>query len=542
MIGSHIPYQSPDTHDLIDGELSILVLSIMDYHQNIPSSRYLDTAFLHFFAQLRRGYIGENAQRASRIYEALSRFNIQEQQQVMQVIVQQIFRILRLRVNRASIISKALKLFDELSIGYVSAKLLAKLDLIKSILKNPELDFLSMDFKHRTQYYSTISRVFFSEDPSFVQFTEFMTPFENRFNMLVSIRNPHEFLNTDFQKALVGFFRDLRGISYSINTKRNYLLFWDWIYPSKMQLLLKSMEAFSINSTVSNSLLKFFLEFCSNKNNRMTFDTSSVNGILLFREASQLLQIYGSRIMNYQASSPSQIYNEVYKCIVSCFGIYKNVLSGNYVNFGVFALYGDESLNNAMKMITSMILNIPQEHILAYPKLSQGYFELMEVMTQASQLQLWFDIPLNFFAYLCQSIGESSKLMNSAVPFNTIDHLATFVFTEREKIQKSITSSRTSCVVMAFQQLSNIIPYWMALLLNASIFEECAIHWSITRPLLPLILLGKEFYNQYCASLAQSQLSDRRSTVRDLLGNLLKDIDDVLSFRDFFFYGIMGKL
>lgn len=43
-------------------------------------------------------------------------------------------------------------------------------------------------------------------------------------------------------------------------------------------------------------------------------------------------------------------------------------LSGNYVNFGVFELYGDRALVDALDVALKMILVIPLAEILAYPK------------------------------------------------------------------------------------------------------------------------------------------------------------------------------
>lgn len=43
-------------------------------------------------------------------------------------------------------------------------------------------------------------------------------------------------------------------------------------------------------------------------------------------------------------------------------------LAGNYVNFGVFELYGDRALADALEISLKMILSIPLTDILAYQK------------------------------------------------------------------------------------------------------------------------------------------------------------------------------
>ena len=42
----------------------------------------------------------------------------------------------------------------------------------------------------------------------------------------------------------------------------------------------------------------------------------------------------------------------------------KAALSGGYVNFGVFNLYGDEALNNSLNMFVKLAFSIPSKDIL----------------------------------------------------------------------------------------------------------------------------------------------------------------------------------
>lgn len=64
---------------------------------------------------------------------------------------------------------------------------------------------------------------------------------------------------------------------------------------------------------VTTPLLKFMAEFVLNKAQRLTFDSSSPNGILLFREVSKLLVAYGSRILTFP--NAADIYAFKYKGI-----------------------------------------------------------------------------------------------------------------------------------------------------------------------------------------------------------------------------------
>lgn len=42
----------------------------------------------------------------------------------------------------------------------------------------------------------------------------------------------------------------------------------------------------------------------------------------------------------------------------------KAALCGSYVNFGVFRLYGDEALDNALNTFVKLLLSIPQSDLL----------------------------------------------------------------------------------------------------------------------------------------------------------------------------------
>jgi exportin-7 len=86
------------------------------------------------------------------------------------------------------------------------------------------------------------------------------------------------------QATVVGLFRDLRGIASAIATRRTYCLFFDWLYPAHLPTILACLSAWADVPAVTTPLLKFVSEFAYNKSQRITFDSSSPNGILLFRE------------------------------------------------------------------------------------------------------------------------------------------------------------------------------------------------------------------------------------------------------------------
>ncbi len=85
-----------------------------------------------------------------------------------------------------------------------------------------------------------------------------------------------------------------------------------------------------------------------NKGARISFEQASANGILLFRETSAILVTYGRRIL--QVPYQRDIYLEKYKGIRLMLNTLTCALSGGYVNFGVFELYGDKALQDALEV------------------------------------------------------------------------------------------------------------------------------------------------------------------------------------------------
>ncbi|OWR55435.1 exportin-7 isoform 1, partial [Danaus plexippus plexippus] len=64
-------------------------------------------------------------------------------------------------------------------------------------------------------------------------------------------------------------------------------------YPVYMKLLLRGLEVWFNDPAVTTPVLKLAAELAMNRNQRLQFDVSSPNGILLFRELSNIICAYG---------------------------------------------------------------------------------------------------------------------------------------------------------------------------------------------------------------------------------------------------------
>ncbi|KAG8124382.1 hypothetical protein E2320_019712 [Naja naja] len=144
---------------------------------------------------------------------------------------------------------------------------------------------------------------------------------------------------------LIGLARDLRGIAFALNTKTSYTMLFDWMYPyytmtipvlctegyhvlcirliawhsgeeetklnelisfpsvqealayksypSYLPILQTAVELWYREPACTTPILKLMAEMMQNRSQRLNFDVSSPNGILLFREASKMICTYG---------------------------------------------------------------------------------------------------------------------------------------------------------------------------------------------------------------------------------------------------------
>jgi exportin-7 len=204
----------------------------------------------------------------------------------------------------------------------------------------------------------------------------------------------------------------------------------------------KVVDVWHDQPDVTISVLRFLHEFCHNKANRVNFDQSSPNGILLFRAISDVVCAFGRRLLSVPMQSGSEIdlYKTRYKGMALTFNVLNSALGGNYVCFGVFGLYNDPALENSLDVSLQMALSVPLEDIVAYTKLSKAFYGLIEILFR-NHIQAVMALETNVFMQLMTAVHEglqSSDATLCSQCANTIDHLATFYFTYNGKEKPAV--------------------------------------------------------------------------------------------------------
>ncbi|KAF3327052.1 exportin-7 isoform X1 [Carex littledalei] len=525
-----------ESQELMDAELAARVLQLIKITDSgLHAQRYhdiskqrLDRAILTFYQNFRKSYVGDQAIHTSKqLYTRLTELiGLNDHLVLLNVIVGKIATNLKYYTECEEVIEHTLNLFLELASGYMTGKLLLKLDSIKFIIGNhsrenfPFLEEYRCS-RSRTTFYYILGYLIFMEE-GHVKFKAFMEPL---LQVVVGLEaTPEAAFRTDAVKhAFIGLMRDLRGITMATNSRRTYGLLFDWLYPSHMPLLLKAISIWADVPQVTTPLLKFMAEFVLNKAQRLTFDCSSPNGILLFREVSKVIVAYGSRILTLPNSA--DMYANKYKGIWISLTILTRAMAGNYVNFGVFELYGDRALADALDISLKMTLSIPLSDILAYRKLSKAYFAYVEVLF-SNHIAFILNLDSSTFMHIASSLESGLKGLDTGIASqcaSAIDNLASFYFNNITAAEGPPSQAALN-LARHVAECPNLFPEMLKSLFEIVLFEDTGNQWSLSRPMLSMILISEQIYADLRAQILASQPVDQQQRLSACFDKLMADV------------------
>lgn len=548
------------TH-VVNGELAGRIFRLVNLtdQQKTPSEN-LELAYLYFLEQFRKVYIGEQAKQVvqQQVSERLATvLGLEDENAVLGLLINKIGNNLQQRYGLESVVKKTLALFHELAAGInivhasdrsphliVSGRLLLKNDMVKYILTNhasPQFGFLAHSLqygKYRTIYYHTLGRLLFMDIRDNKEaFDKFMEPQGVILNTLwqQSLVGPQMLRQDSCKGPLIGLCRDLRGIGLACASCEPYSMLFDWLVDnpknpaaSRVTLFARALDVWWDDPEVTTPLLKFMAEFVHNKAQRITFDQSSPNGILLFREASTILVTYGSRIL--QRTQFRDIYTEKYKGIGVALDMFSHALHGNYTNFGVFELYSDNSLSNSMALALRMCLAIPLQELNAYLKALKPYYYFIELATRGHMGKV-MELDPALLTTLMVSIEEGLLSFETSVQMQccaSVDNVISYFHVqlngkaspEQERIRRFLSE--------APQCLQKILQLMFQLVMTG----EFSSTWSISRPLLGLILLHEQHFLQLKEQLVAQQIEERRAKLRGYFDDLMAGVENNLSTKN----------
>uniref|UniRef100_A0A336LE22 CSON010006 protein n=1 Tax=Culicoides sonorensis TaxID=179676 RepID=A0A336LE22_CULSO len=554
-INGRMSYQMCDDQDMMDGDLIIRVLQLMTLTDSrLPQSgcEKLELAILSFLEHARKMYISEHTQKFI-VYKRLSEvLGLNDEIMLLSVISRKIITNLKYWGHSEQIIRRTLNLLNDLTLTYSLVRRLIKLEEIQFMLNNHTSEHFSFlgsncvlsGSRCRSMFYTCLGRLLMVDLGEDVErFINFMTPLTNAFDSIGTIMmDTTSFPNDEIRKALIGLSRDLRGIAYAFNAKPPYMMFFDWIYPDYTPILIRAVELWAHDPSVTTPVLKFFAELVQNRSQRLQFDVSSPDGILLFRETSKLICCYGNRILTIDYPK-EQAYPMRLKGMAVCFLMLKAILCGNYVNFGVFKLYGDNALDNVLNTTTKMILSIPHSDLLEYPKLSQAYYILLECLAQ-DHITYLSTLEPQVFLYILESISEGLSALDMMICSgccSTLDFIVSYIFKQLQlkvatfqtkKLNRQGVPPESNMFLKVMEMHPEILQNILSTMLNIIMFEDCKNQWAMSRPLFVLILLYEDYFSQLRESIIRMQPIDKQQPMAQLFETLMDGVERNLLTRN----------
>ncbi|TGZ74180.1 hypothetical protein CRM22_001078 [Opisthorchis felineus] len=565
----------------------------------------LEMATLSFFEQFRRMYVGESVGRVSRVHQRLADvLGISDDLTVLGVFANKVVTNLKYWTENEPILNRTLNLLSELSRGYTAMRKLLRLDDIQFMLTShteenfPFLaarsDFSSLSnnrqtsvLRLRTTFYTTLARLLMvelGEDEN--RFLNFMAPLTRNANQLIVALlsgGPSHMTPEQIKNAVVGLARDLRGLSSSLNTKPAYQMLLDWFYPSGFKLCVRALELWALDPMVNASVLKLVGELIHNRNGRLCFDPTVPTGYLLLNELSRIVTTFGVQMIpNASEISKQSLYPVKLKPIVAALDALKVCLSGNFINFGVFSLFREDSLEKAIGMGVQLMLCISDAELQEFPKVAQSFFSLLEYLVN-DHIAFVASLGDAVLSHFLNTIAHSLMSIDTTVAENCclcLDYILTHLFKllqQQQQIDSGLSaddaprllvlendvvvgnglssSTITNCrmrhygaskyavwstrIPVAEATLLNLIKPGpnpvpnnlnllrriMVILLSSVIQEDCRIQFSITHPLLPLILLDSEYYTQLRNRVIASLPTGRQEAVSKLFEKLMDEVE-----------------
>ncbi|CAM9455170.1 unnamed protein product, partial [Phaeothamnion confervicola] len=498
----------------------------------------LELALLYFFQTFRRMYMWENhgmspsvaltgivmvggiakpeytANPKQKVFQRFfEHMGLGDHATIINIIVTKVGNNLKYWPDEEDVVGRTLQLFLDMASGYSSSKMLLGLDTVKYLVQNhtPEFfPFLSVpaNTRHRTTFHMTLARLIFSstEDTN-AMFEAFMEPL---LLVLGQLGSAAAFRQESVKRALIGVCRDLRGVVAATNNRRTYGALFEALYPVHFPVFVRAAEEWGDTPDVVTALLKFVQELVYNKAQRLVFDQSSPNGILLFRETSKVVCACGQRVL--QKGVVGDVYRDKYKAMSLCLSVLSTALSGTYVNFGVFTLYNDKALDNALETALQLALSVPLADIMAFPKLCKGYFSFFEILFR-NHIQVVLALDTVVFMQVMQAqhegLQQSLDAPLAAQCAATIDHLATYLFTYGSRELPAVHSLKRHLAANP-----TLLSGLLATLFNILLFDchsnQTANQWAA--------------FNAYKEHLLATQSPENAAKLTDALTKLLQDI------------------
>ncbi|KAK0410878.1 hypothetical protein QR680_005375 [Steinernema hermaphroditum] len=563
MIGAAVhgrsSFNGDEDMDILDGEIICRVWKLMELSdsrlvngvQGGPDCVQLEFAFLYVLDQFRKTYISDQVQKTSKIYDKLgTALGLSDETAVLSIFARKIITNLKFWGHNEKLIEASLALLNDLSLGFTSVRRLSRLEEIQFLLNNHTGDvfsFLSSNadyhiMKTRGIFYASLMRllvVTIDEDVSV--FDNFMQPITETVKEICNVfetNNMGNFNQDQLKRAVIGLARDLRGISGACLTKLTFRMFFDYLFPQVFTLLQRAVEAWCDVPEVTTPILKFVYELAQNKQQRLSFEMNSCMPVLLFREISKIIVAYGNRLVGFGDVPKADFYKLRLKNVGIIFSIMKMALNGCYIPSGIFDLYGDTCLKESLAVFLKLFMKFRDADFKAYSKISHNFYSLIDALVH-DNMPYVSNLDEDVFLALLEAIHQGMVSYDTIVVSScctSLDLILDYLF-RRVSRQKTIRNfvgfeAEGDNCVKALERRPQLLADMLSTLMGAMIFDDIKCQWAMSRPLLGLILLQVDNFNQFKDDFIRRQTTDQQQYVSQAFVGLMTNVEHNVSLTN----------
>ena len=420
----------------------------------------------------------------------------------------------------------------------------------------------------------------------FMLFMRFVSPLEKVMAAMIEFASKGNNLrNPGIRDTLSSWCRDVLGICTAAKTRHTYSLVFEWLVPApsanapgKMQLLAAALKSFADDPYVTTPILKLVSDVVYNCGHRVSFPPASADGYVLCRYAATCISRYcealsvtrpggggaedGQQGPNSSASvfqigmAPGQDrYKMRYKGLGFCMHAMARILNGNYVNFGIMQLYGDKTLSNARDALLQLALSADPRDLLSYPKTSLAFFLLMDALA-IKDIHAIVNLPTQLYFRLLESIMIviQRPVEEAAFAASVIDRIMTYRFdceacVAADQIEHASGEGSSKADASTVQHRAQKHDAWSKMqqheaahpnalvemlkaIFQLVAFQNCTRQWSMSRPLLPLILSLPAFWDKWLKQIIAEQPPQRQQQFAAAFAKLSDGIDRTLATKN----------
>jgi len=186
---------------------------------------------------------------------------------------------------------------------------------------------------------------------------------------------------------------------------------------------------------------------------------------------------------------------------------------------------------NSMALALRMCLAIPLQELNAYLKALKPYYYFLELATR-SHMSKVIELEPEMLETLLASIEEGLLSFEQQVSMQccaTVDNIITYFHQQRQAKmtpeQERVRRFLTECP----HCLQKILNLMFQLVMTG---EFSSTFWSISRPLLGLILLHEQYFLQLKEQLVLNQIEERRAKLRGFFDELMAGVENNLTTKN----------